>query len=105
MVETSRDLLDDLAEVLGGERINAADAPAMLRKLAPNWAPDKNLIVSADTARQEIRRQGADPPETGTRSIPLRSVKLSPSSREPIWMTRTSPSWSGRTPGHPLTGH
>ena len=95
MVETPRDLLDDLAEALGGERINAADAPAVLRKLAPNWAPDKNLTVSSlrtQLARQEIRRQGADPPETGTRSIPLRSVKLSPSSREPIWMTRTSPS-------------
>jgi S-DNA-T family DNA segregation ATPase FtsK/SpoIIIE len=47
MVETPRYLLDDLAEVLGGERINAADAPTMLRKLAPNWAPYKNLTGSS----------------------------------------------------------
>jgi S-DNA-T family DNA segregation ATPase FtsK/SpoIIIE len=38
-----RDLLEDVAEVLGNERMNAADVPPMLRKLAPRWAPYKTL--------------------------------------------------------------
>jgi S-DNA-T family DNA segregation ATPase FtsK/SpoIIIE len=33
-----RDLLDDLATVLGNERVPAADVPARLRKLAPGHA-------------------------------------------------------------------
>jgi S-DNA-T family DNA segregation ATPase FtsK/SpoIIIE len=32
-----RDLLDDLDEVLGTERLKVADVPALLRKLAPGW--------------------------------------------------------------------
>jgi S-DNA-T family DNA segregation ATPase FtsK/SpoIIIE len=39
----SRDLLDDLDTVLGVERINVADVPALLRELAPRWAPYRKL--------------------------------------------------------------
>lgn len=38
-----RDLLADLVEVLDGERVPAADVPARLRRLAPNWEPYRNL--------------------------------------------------------------
>jgi S-DNA-T family DNA segregation ATPase FtsK/SpoIIIE len=38
-----RDLLDDLDEVLGVERAQLVDVPALLRDLAPNWGPYRNL--------------------------------------------------------------
>jgi S-DNA-T family DNA segregation ATPase FtsK/SpoIIIE len=38
-----RDLLEDLDEVLGSERIKVADVPALLRDLAPDWGPYKTL--------------------------------------------------------------
>ena len=43
-----RDLLDDIATVLGadrwnGEKVPAADIPARLRKLAPDWAPYRSI--------------------------------------------------------------
>jgi len=38
-----RDLLDDLDEVLGSDRVKVADIPARLRKLAPNWRPYESL--------------------------------------------------------------
>ncbi|WP_405070404.1 DUF853 family protein [Kribbella sp. NBC_01510] len=39
-----RDLLEDLAEVLAGdEPVKAADVPALLRELAPDWAPYQRL--------------------------------------------------------------
>ena len=34
-----RDLLDDLDEALGAERVKLADVPALLRDLAPHWTP------------------------------------------------------------------
>jgi len=41
----SRDLLDDLDEVLGGGegKVRVADLPARLRNLAPSWGPYRNL--------------------------------------------------------------
>jgi S-DNA-T family DNA segregation ATPase FtsK/SpoIIIE len=42
-VEKPRDLLDDLDEVLGHERIRLADIPGLLRKLAPSWLPYQRL--------------------------------------------------------------
>ncbi|MER6577325.1 hypothetical protein [Nonomuraea sp. NPDC001023] len=39
----ARDLLDDLDEVLGSDRVRLADVPARLRRLAPNWLPYQNL--------------------------------------------------------------
>ena len=43
-----RDLLDDIATVLGADRWNAekvpaADIPARLRKLAPDWTPYRSI--------------------------------------------------------------
>ena len=43
-----RDLLDDVATVLGAERwdaekVPAADIPARLRSLAPDWAPYRTI--------------------------------------------------------------
>ncbi len=42
-VSERRDLLDDLALVLGNERVPAADVPARLRDLAPNYEPYRGL--------------------------------------------------------------
>jgi DNA segregation ATPase FtsK/SpoIIIE, S-DNA-T family len=42
-VPEERDLLDDLSEVLGNERVPAADAPARLRDLAPHYQPYRGL--------------------------------------------------------------
>ncbi|MFI6496948.1 FtsK/SpoIIIE domain-containing protein [Nonomuraea typhae] len=39
----ARDLLDDLDEVLGSERVRVADIPPMLRRLAPHWLPYQTL--------------------------------------------------------------
>ena len=39
----ARDLLEDLAEVLGHERVRLADLPALLRTLAPAWGPYRTL--------------------------------------------------------------
>src|SRR4051794_30163988 len=41
--EAERDLLADLDAVLGDERVPAADAPALLRDLAPSWGPYRRL--------------------------------------------------------------
>jgi S-DNA-T family DNA segregation ATPase FtsK/SpoIIIE len=42
-----RDLLDDLDQVLGAEKIGTADVPALLRDLAPGWAPYQRLTGTA----------------------------------------------------------
>lgn len=39
----ARDLLDDLGQVLGSERVRLADLPSLLRKLAPAWGPYRTL--------------------------------------------------------------
>lgn len=39
----ARDLLDDLDQTLGAERVKLADVPGLLRKLAPNWLPYQSL--------------------------------------------------------------
>ena len=39
----SRDLLADLDEALGHDRVRLADVPALLRDLAPAWAPYRSL--------------------------------------------------------------
>ena len=46
-VDEVRDLLDDLDQVLGTERIGTADIPALLRDLAPGWAPYQRLTGTA----------------------------------------------------------
>lgn len=42
-IEEPRDLLDDLDEVLGTDRVRLADVPALLRDLAPGWGPYRAL--------------------------------------------------------------
>lgn len=48
-----RDLLDDLDEVLGSDRIRLADVPALLRELAPDWGPYQTLTGSQLRKRLE----------------------------------------------------
>jgi DNA segregation ATPase FtsK/SpoIIIE, S-DNA-T family len=53
-----RDLLDDLDEVLGAERVKLADLPALLRDLAPTWAPYRALTgtrLRAQLAAEGVR--------------------------------------------------
>lgn len=42
-----RDLLEDLAEVLGEEPVPVADVPALLRDHAPGWAPYRSMTGKA----------------------------------------------------------
>ncbi len=44
---TSRDLLADVLEVAGPDRVRIADLPARLRKLAPSWGPYRGLNGTA----------------------------------------------------------
>jgi DNA segregation ATPase FtsK/SpoIIIE, S-DNA-T family len=46
-VDEARDLLDDLDQVLGTEKIGTADIPALLRDLAPGWTPYQRLTGTA----------------------------------------------------------
>ncbi|MFC4049027.1 hypothetical protein ACFOY4_04965 [Actinomadura syzygii] len=48
-----RDLLDDLDQVLGSERVRLADVPVLLRELAPDWGPYRTLIGSQLRKRLE----------------------------------------------------
>jgi S-DNA-T family DNA segregation ATPase FtsK/SpoIIIE len=43
VLEASRDLLEDLDEVLGNEPVPAAKVPALLAHLAPDWSPYQRL--------------------------------------------------------------
>ena len=62
----SRDLLDDLAEVLGDEPVPAADLPALLAKHAPGWAPYRRL--NGKTLRELLATEyGIKVPTTGNR--------------------------------------
>ncbi|MCO1657364.1 cell division protein FtsK [Pseudonocardia humida] len=64
--DESRDLLDDLGSVLGNERVPAADVPALLRDLAPNWLPYRRL--NGMRLRQVLEKQyGIKVPSTGNR--------------------------------------
>jgi S-DNA-T family DNA segregation ATPase FtsK/SpoIIIE len=60
-----RDLLEDLAEVLGGEPIGAADVKGLLVNLAPQWQPYKALTVKALVDR--LAAFGVKVPSTGNR--------------------------------------
>lgn len=61
-----RDLLEDLDEVLGTERVPAADVPALLRDLAPDWGPYKTLNGTKLRARLE-NDHGVKVPSTGNK--------------------------------------
>jgi S-DNA-T family DNA segregation ATPase FtsK/SpoIIIE len=52
----TRDLLADLAEVLGGDRARLRDLVGLLRELAPSWAPYKRL--TAGQLHKALDREG-----------------------------------------------
>lgn len=60
-----RDLLEDVDEVLNGERVNAADVPALLRDLAPSWTPYRTL--DGVRLRKLLAAEGVKVPSTGNR--------------------------------------
>lgn len=61
----SRDLLDDLDQVLGTEAIRAADVPPLLRDLAPTWPAYQGLTGGALV--KLLAAQGIKVPSTGNR--------------------------------------
>ncbi|WP_225438090.1 FtsK/SpoIIIE domain-containing protein [Candidatus Frankia nodulisporulans] len=61
----TRDLLDDLDEVLGTEVVRIADVPPRLRELAPGWGPYRKL-TGADLVKQ-LAAEGIKVPSTGNR--------------------------------------
>ncbi|MFC3982474.1 hypothetical protein [Streptosporangium jomthongense] len=62
-VETARDLLEDLAAVLGSQTIRAADVPALLREHAPRWVPYRTLTGKQLVA--DLADLGIKVPSTG----------------------------------------
>jgi S-DNA-T family DNA segregation ATPase FtsK/SpoIIIE len=62
----SRDLLDDLVTVLANQRVPAADVPARLRDLAPDYGPYRGL--NGVRLRETLEREyGIRVPSTGNR--------------------------------------
>lgn len=60
-----RDLLEDLAEVLGEEPVPAADVPALLSRLAPRWAPYRTM--TGKSLRAGLAEEGIKVASTGNR--------------------------------------
>src|SRR5206468_10087570 len=65
-VSERRDLLDDLATVLGNERVPAADVPARLRDLAPTYEPYRRL-TGVGLREVLAHEYGIKAPSTGNR--------------------------------------
>jgi len=63
--EQSRDLLADLADVLGAEPVRAADIPALLRDLAPDYKPYAS--ITGVQVREQLGALGVKVPATGNR--------------------------------------
>lgn len=61
-----RDLLDDLDDVIGAERVRLADIPALLRDLAPHWAAYR--AMTAKTLWDELTAAGVR--VTNAKNIP-----------------------------------
>jgi S-DNA-T family DNA segregation ATPase FtsK/SpoIIIE len=74
-MEAPRDLLDDVAEVLGSDPVPAADVPALLGKLAPRWEPYRRLNGKSLRAALEAE-YGIKVPSTGNR-FPVDPVTVS----------------------------
>jgi len=64
-IQTARDLLDDLDEVLGTEAVPTASVPALLVRLAPQWAPYRAL--SGKALRDQLAALGVKVASTGNR--------------------------------------
>jgi S-DNA-T family DNA segregation ATPase FtsK/SpoIIIE len=80
----SRDLLDDLAAVLGaGDPVPVAELPARLRQLAPAW-PDYRTLTGKQL-REQLAEHGVRVPSTATDgpSHPPPSSTPSPTGRPP----------------------
>lgn len=57
-VETPRDFLEDVEQVLGDKTVPAADVPALLSRFAPDWAPYRRMTgkdVVAELARWRVK--------------------------------------------------
>lgn len=61
----TRDLLEDVADVLGDERVPAGDVPARLRELAPDYRPYQQLNRKKLLA--QLRELGVKVPSTDNR--------------------------------------
>jgi S-DNA-T family DNA segregation ATPase FtsK/SpoIIIE len=61
--DEDRDLLADLAEVLGDERVRLADVPGMLRRLDPDCPPYKSL--NGVQLRELLLAEGVPVPKSG----------------------------------------
>lgn len=61
----ARDLLDDLDQVLGAESVPSADVPALLRDLAPGYAPYAGM--TGTQLRTLLDQHGIKVPSTGNR--------------------------------------
>jgi S-DNA-T family DNA segregation ATPase FtsK/SpoIIIE len=64
-LEGKRDVLSDVAEVLGGEIVPAADVPPRLRKLAPDHPPYRSM--SGVRLRELLAANGVKVPSTKRR--------------------------------------
>lgn len=62
-IGATRDLLEDLDEVLDNEPVRAADVPALLSKLAPDWAPYRRM--TGKSLRIELAKRGVKVASTG----------------------------------------
>ncbi|MCU1685784.1 MAG: cell division protein FtsK/SpoIIIE [Amycolatopsis sp.] len=72
-VTEERDLFDDLAEVLGDTPVRAADVPARLRTLAPDYQPYDDL--DGKTLRELLAAEDIRPPSTN-RAYPIDPVTI-----------------------------
>jgi S-DNA-T family DNA segregation ATPase FtsK/SpoIIIE len=65
--EESRDLLEDLAAVMGDEDITAANLPALLARYAPRWAPYRTPPLTGKDLVAQLAELGVKVPSTGNR--------------------------------------
>jgi S-DNA-T family DNA segregation ATPase FtsK/SpoIIIE len=75
-----RDLLDDLGQVLGTERVRLADVPALLRDLAPTWGPYRTL--TGTQLRDQLDDAGVRTTRTGN------VLRLDPADRRRVLAER-----------------
>jgi S-DNA-T family DNA segregation ATPase FtsK/SpoIIIE len=73
VVETSRDLLDDVAKVIGDQTVPAADVPALLSRQFPDWSPYRR--ITGKKLVQQLDELGFKVPKTGNR-WPIRPAKV-----------------------------
>src|SRR6476660_8029048 len=64
-IGVTRDLLEDLDEVLGDATVPVADIPALLSRLAPDWAQYRRMTGKG--LRVELAKRGVKVPSTGNR--------------------------------------